>query len=113
MIQRKTIAEHWSVATMLWLMFALSSFVMIEPAPYDVIGMLLFVVVFALGLPIPRQIALPLLVWVIFLLGNTLASMASDDPAATVKSLATRFYMIATWLMLTALMNCWKDFEHG
>ena len=101
---RKTIADHWSVCAALWLMFAFSSFVVIEPAPYDVIAMLLFVVVFALGLPIPRAIALPILAWVVFLLGNTFASMASDDPVATVKSLATRFYMIATWLMLTALI---------
>jgi hypothetical protein len=70
---------------LLWLLLALSSYVRIEPAPYDVLGSGLFVLFFILGLGIPRGIGAPTFCLFIFMLANIIAVMCAPDPVHTLR----------------------------
>ena len=86
------------------LMMAVSCIVFIEPAPYDLLGVILFLILFALGMSIPRGISLPLGFLALFLLGNFIAAGFSDNPSDTLKSLAIRIYMVTIWLLLVCFI---------
>jgi len=89
---------------LLWLLVALSSYVRIEPAPYDVLGSGLFVLFFILGLRIPRGIGAPTFCLFIFMLANIIAGMCAPDPIHTLKPMFIRLYMILSWLFFTCLI---------
>jgi hypothetical protein len=89
---------------LLWLLLALSSYVRIEPAPYDVLGSGLFVLFFILGLGIPRGIGAPTFCLFIFMLANIIAGMCAPDPVHTLRSMFIRLYMILSWFFFTCLI---------
>jgi O-antigen ligase len=89
---------------LLWLLLALSSYVRIEPAPYDVLGSGLLVAFFILGLRIPRGVMAPIFCLSIFMLANIIAGMCAPDPVHTLKSMFIRLYMILSWLFFTCLI---------
>jgi O-antigen ligase len=89
---------------LLWLLLALSSYVRIEPAPYDVLGSGLFVLFLILGLGIPRGVSAPIFCLSIFMLANIIAGMCAPDPVHTLRSMFIRLYMILSWLFFTCLI---------
>lgn len=89
---------------LLWLLLALSSFVRIEPAPYDVLGAGLFLFFFALGLRIPPGVGAPMFCLSIFVLANIVAAICASDPVHTFRATSIRFYMILSWFLFTCLI---------
>lgn len=89
---------------LLWLLMALSSLVFIEPTPYDLLLLALFMVFFGLGLRIPTGIAAAGYLLGIFIIANIVASALAPDPAASFRSLFVRIFMLASWVLLTSLI---------
>jgi len=92
------------LAGVLTLLFATSSVVFIEPAPYDLLAILLFVVLVAGGLRFPAELQIPAALLGAFVAGNFLASIAADDPVGTLRSLSIRVYMVLAWLLVVAVI---------
>ena len=88
----------------LWLLIALSSIVFIEPAPYDVLGIGLFLFLVARGLRFPAGANKATLLLGIYLLGNVVSSFLAPDPVATLRSLSIRIYLVLSWLMFVGLI---------
>ena len=88
----------------LWLLIALSSIVFIEPAPYDVLGVGLFLFLVARGLRFPVEANKAAILLGIYLLGNSVSSFLAPDPLATIRSLSIRIYLVLSWLMFVALI---------
>lgn len=98
------ITSQWYALPLLWLLIATSSFVIIEPAPYDVIGISLFVLFFSIGLKVPANIRTGLVLLGAFLFANFIASLTVPDPVITLKSLSIRIYMVISWLLFVCLI---------
>jgi O-antigen ligase len=89
---------------MLWLFTAMSSIVHFEPTPADILGVIMILAFFGLGLRIPIRIGSAGLLVGLFLLANILSSMLAPDPTASFRSLSVRFYLFLSWLLLTCLI---------
>lgn len=89
---------------LLWLMMAVSSIVFIEPAPYDFLLLMLFVLWFSIGLRIPREIAVPALILSFFVLGNLLGALVSGEPDITVRPLVIRIFMVVGWFFFVSII---------
>lgn len=89
---------------LLWLLLALSFYVRIEPAPYDMLISGLLVLFFVLGLRIPPGISAAILCLSIFMLANVIAGMCAPDPAHTLRAMFIRLYMILSWFFFTCLI---------
>lgn len=95
-----TRAQAW----LLGLLMALGSIVFIEPAPYDLLAILMFVGLMIAGLRIPRGVQAGVLLLGLFVASNLLAALAAPDPLDTLRSLSIRIYMVMTWLLLVSLV---------
>jgi len=93
------------VATLLALLLALSSLVFIEPAPYDVFAMAMFIGLLATGMRLPREIHTALVLLGIFLLGNVFAAMLAPEPLDTLRSLSIRIYMVMIWILIVGVLS--------
>lgn len=91
-------------AFMAGMLTATGSVVFIEPVPYDLIAIALAAWCFSTGLKFPRDIALPLLLLALFLVGNAIAALLADDPMLTIRSLSIRMYMVLTWVLVVSLI---------
>lgn len=89
----------------IWLLVAISSIVSIEPAPYDLLAMVLIVVFFALGLRIPPRLSTALVLLAIFLLANFISAMFAPDPLRGLRYMAITFFLILNWLFFTSVIN--------
>ena len=98
------ITSQWYTLPLLWLLIATSSFVFIEPAPYDVLGIFLFVLFFSLGLKVPANIRTGLVLLGIFIFANIIASLTVADPVITLRSLSVRIYMVVSWFLFVCLI---------
>lgn len=87
-----------------WLLIALSGFVMFEPSPFELLGAVLLVISFAFGMRIPKGIEMALVFWAIFLIFNIIAGIQSPDPSMSIKPIGIRFFLVAVWLFLTCLI---------
>jgi len=103
-ISKPRITEQWFTAPLIWLLFAISSFVFIEPPPHDLLTMALIILFFILGLKIPVGIRPGVLLLGVFLLANVISCIYSADPAATIKSLLIRFYLVISWIFFVSLI---------
>lgn len=99
-----TITRYNFSYVLLWLLMACSSVIFIEPAPYDLLGVALFLIFFGMGLRIPPGLVIAGFLLGIFLLTNSLASALAPDPEASFRSLGVRFFMIACWVLFTSLV---------
>jgi O-antigen ligase len=90
--------------TLVWALTALSSVVFIEPAPYDILSVLLFAIFFSLGLRIPTGIGLALLLLGLFLLANVVASIFSKNPVESFIYMAITAFLLITWLFFTSII---------
>lgn len=86
----------------LWLVVASSFVVYFEPAACDMLIIGLFAVAFGSGLGVPRKLGVPLVLLVIFLAGNLLASSLGPAPAQSVTPLVIRTYLVLCWWLLIA-----------
>ncbi len=91
-------------AWLLGLLMALGSLVFVEPAPYDILAIALFVGLLAYGLRIPRELHSATVLLGLFVAGNILAAAATPDPLQALRSLSIRTYMVLAWLLLTSLI---------
>ena len=89
---------------LVWLTVAVSSIVFLEPAPHDILVLLLVVVLFPLGLKVPRELSVPLFLLMLFGAANILAALTVSDTGVMVRSLSIRLYMIFAWLLWTSLV---------
>ena len=97
------------VSALLWLMVASSSFVFIEPAPCDLLAVVLTAVALASGLRFPMGLGAPALLATLFLVANILSIItASPNSLAPVPYLAFYFaltvYMFVLWGLFAALV---------
>jgi len=103
------IAEQYDrskpVAALLALLLALSSLVFIEPAPYDLLAIVLFVGLLVSGMRLPREMHTAVVLLAIFLLGNLVASLLVAEPTGTLRSLSIRIYMVLIWLFIVAVVS--------
>ena len=90
---------------LVWLLVASGSVVYFEPAPYDVLAMLLVFGFVVLGkLRIPTRLAAPLFFLGIFLFANFLSAAISTDPPRTIWYLSVTTYLMITWVFFTCLV---------
>lgn len=101
---RNGVTQSAFTLSLLWLLLALSSFVLIEPAPYDVLGSGLLVLFFIRGLRIAPGSGAPIFCLFTFVLANIVAAMCATDPVQTLRSLFIRSYMVLSWLLFTCLI---------
>lgn len=101
---RNGVTQSAFTLSLLWLLLALSSFVLIEPAPYDVLGSGLLVLFFIRGLRIAPGAGAPMFWLFTFVLANIIAAMCAPDPVQSLRSLLIRFYMVLSWLLFTCLI---------
>lgn len=91
----------------MWLLGVLAasgSTVFIEPAPYDILAIMMLLGLLAAGLRFPNEIRAHVLLLALFIAGNVVASAASTDPILTLRSLAVRVYLPLTWLLVVCLV---------
>jgi len=89
---------------LLALLAATGSVVFIEPAPYDLLAIAMFGGFLVNGLRFPRELAIALLLLMLFLIGNSLAALLAEDPLESIRSLAVRIYMVLTFVLLVSLL---------
>jgi hypothetical protein len=92
------------VAMLLALLLALSSLVFIEPAPYDVCAIAMFVGLLFAGMRLPREIHIALVLLGLFLLGNIIAALLAPEPLETLRSLSIRIYMVMIWIFIVGVV---------
>jgi O-antigen ligase len=93
-----------SVLFLIGLTLATSSIVFFEPAPYDLLVIVMLIVLVLRGLKFPRELQLAGLCLGIFALANTLAAVGSADPLSTIPYLGTRIYMLLAWCLFACLI---------
>ncbi|MBT8078003.1 MAG: O-antigen ligase family protein [Gammaproteobacteria bacterium] len=93
----------WS-EPLLWFTMAISCIVFIEPAPYDFMLILLFVLLYSYRLRVPGEIAVPALLLALFTAGNLVGALVSGEPDVTVRPLVTRIYMALSWLLFVSII---------
>ncbi len=98
-----------AVLGLLWFMMAISSFVMIEPAPVDLLAVLLFVVAFLAGLRAPTGIGMPALLAGIYIVSNFVSIMFAEPNVKQpfgyiVFYAALTVYMFVLWFLFAALV---------
>jgi O-antigen ligase len=100
------IQPYWSlpVVIAIGLTMATSSVVFIEPAPYDLLVLTLLGVLMLSGLRFPREMHLAAICLGVFAVANIVAAAISTDPAASVRFLSVRIYMLLTWCLFASLI---------
>ena len=88
----------------IWLLMAVSGFVMIEPSPFELLGAILLAVSFSFGMRIPKGIGIALLCWAVFLIFNIIAGMQSMDASVSIKHVGIRFFLVSIWLFLSCFI---------
>jgi O-antigen ligase len=83
---------------------ALGSIVFIEPAPYDLLAIVMFIGLLVAGLRIPRSLQTGALLLGLFLTGNVIAALAAPDPLESLRSMSIRIYMVMTWMLLVSII---------
>jgi O-antigen ligase len=87
----------------IWLLFAISSLVFMEPAPYDGVLLLVGVYCFTFGLRVAPHLGTPLFLCG-YILANLLATMIAPDPMQCVKHMVVTFFLIFSWLFYASVI---------
>ena len=100
---------HFSARTkwlpgMLALLMALGSIVFIEPAPYDLLAIVMFLALLASGLRFPRELQSAVILLGLFVAANVLAALLAPDPLQSIRSLSIRIYMPLTFLLIACII---------
>lgn len=94
-------ARH--LPAMLLVLMVSSAFAVVEPSPFDILSLLLFGLTAFAGLKLPRQVGLPLLLAILFLLANLLSFVEVSDFAKAARYTAISAYMFVIWLLFASL----------
>ena len=100
-------ARH--LPAMLLVLMVSSAFAVVEPSPFDILSLLLFGLMAFVGLKLPRQVGLPLLLAILFLLANLLSFVEVSDFAKAARYTAITAYMFIIWLLFASLF--YRDAE--
>jgi len=104
-VLKKEIPAHRTISLFfVWLLMAISGFVMIEPSPFEFLGAVLVIIFFAFGMKIPKGIGIAVIFWGLFLVFNIVAAIQSNDPTIAIKPIGIRFFLVSIWLFLTAFI---------
>ena len=88
-----------------WLTMVLSSVVMIEPSPYEILLVSVTILgFFVYRLEIPRAMSAPLLLLGVYLMSNYVAATLVEDPMTSVKPLAIRTYLVVSWVFFSCII---------
>lgn len=98
------IAKNSWLRPLLWLTLVTSSFVFVEPAPYDLLMIGLAVCYFCTGLKIPSTFGAGVLLLALFLIGNLAGMLAGGYDEDSVRSLSIRMYMVISWLVFASVI---------
>lgn len=95
---------------LLWLTLALGSIALIEPAPYDV----LLVILLGVGIITRRfrfsaAVATPVALLGAFIFANVLSAFAASDPKAAVSFFAITLYLVVSWGVFAGLVGRYRD----
>ncbi len=93
---------RWA-ARALFLLMAISSVVFIEPAPFDLLVLPVFVLLLLAGFRVPNESGLFLVFVLLFLLGNLISFSDVDIFTDAVKYMAITMYMFVIWLCFVCL----------
>jgi len=88
----------------LGLTLATSSIVFIEPAPYDVLVIVMLLGMLITGLRFPHEMMAAAILLGLFAVGNMMAAAGSADPLTTLRSLSVRVYMTLAWCLFVGLI---------
>lgn len=89
----------------LWLVFAISSLVFIEPAPYDGLLILVGVYCFTFGLRASPHLSTPLFFLCGYILANLLATIFAPDPTHCLKHMVVTFFLIFSWFFFASVIH--------
>lgn len=89
---------------LLTLLIATSSIVYVEPAPYDLLAIVMSLGLMASGLRVPHAMQSGVLLLGLFIAANVLAALFASDPLQSIRSLAIRMYMPMTFLLVACLI---------
>lgn len=92
------------VLALVGITLATSSVVFFEPAPYDLLVIVLLVFLSLHGLRFPRELQLAALCLGAFAVANFIAAANSADPLSTIRFLSTRIYMLLAWSLFACLI---------
>src|SRR5262245_4398481 len=89
---------------LLCVLAASGGFVFIEPAPYDVLAILMLLGLLVTGLRFPTEIRIHVLLLAVFIASNAVSAAVSIEPLDTIRSLSIRIYLPLTWLLVVCLI---------
>ncbi|SJM89959.1 O-antigen ligase family protein [Crenothrix polyspora] len=89
----------------IWLIFAISCLVFVEPAPYDGLLILVGLYCFTFGLRFSPHLATPLFFLSGYILANLIATMLAPDPIHCLKHMAVTFFLIFSWGFFASIIH--------
>lgn len=97
------------VGVILWIIVASSWFVMVEPAPYDLLMIGLMALLFAIGLRVPAELGIPLLALSLFILANIVSIIAAPQSSlqplgSMIFYLALTVYLLLTYVLIASMV---------
>ena len=98
------VAQNGWLRPLLWLTLATSSYVVVEPAPYDLLLIGLAVCFFSTGLKVPGALGSGALLLAIFLIGNLAGTLTGGHGDDSVRALSIRIYMLFAWLLFASVV---------
>jgi O-antigen ligase len=102
------------MATMIVAVFCLSSFVIIEPAPFDLVFIgLALAALFRAHPVLHRDLLLPATVLCVFALSNAISGMFAIDIPLMMMFMAVTFFLILVAVIVFALVATWPDAAHA
>lgn len=95
---------------LVWLAVALSGFVYIEPAPYDILIISLFVIGFLFSmLRIPKRIIAPMILLWLFLIGNLVSLFFATNFYGGARYILLTVFLVSTWLFFIAFIESYGE----
>ncbi len=92
------------VPTMMLILLASSSIVVIEPAPFDLLTLLFLALLIPMGLRIPAGMGLVLFYSGLFILGNILSFTDVENFSAAFRYMAVSIFLFAIFLLIACMV---------
>jgi len=101
--------RHIRISCFLFFTMAVSSFVVIEPSPYDLLIILIIIIGFAFSIyNFSREVIFPILMLCIFLISNLLSLFFIEEIGPSIFYTAISFYLALTWIGIIGMRNLLK-----
>lgn len=101
---RPLVNLHRPGLALVWLLFAMSGVVMVEPAPFDVLLLALTALFFISGLKFPPAMVIPIVLLAVFFLSAMIGAMQSPGIATSWRHLAITIYLAVSTLFAGCLI---------